>query len=77
MKTFDGEEMIPRAIEFMNASKEADEPFFVWMNTSRMHLYTRLSDESRYLAETYTFEGDYHGSGMIEHDHQRVMPESW
>lgn len=70
MKTFDGEEMIPRAIEFMEASKEADEPFFVWMNTSRMHLYTRLSDESRYLAETYTFEGDFHGSGMIEHDNQ-------
>ena len=68
MKTFDTEEMIPRALDFMAAAQEAEEPFFVWMNTSRMHLYTRLRDESRYLAEEYTFEGDYYGSGMIEHD---------
>ncbi|MHA3977197.1 arylsulfatase [Halovulum sp. GXIMD14794] len=68
MKTFDSEEMIPKALDFMAASQDAGDPFFVWMNTSRMHLYTRLKEESLYLAEEYTFEGDIHGSGMIEHD---------
>ena len=68
MKTFDTEEVVPRAIEFMRESKEAGEPFFVWLNTSRMHLYTRLREESRYLAEDYTFEDDYYGSGLLEHD---------
>ncbi|RYH09613.1 arylsulfatase [Tropicimonas sp. IMCC6043] len=68
MKTFDTEEMIPRALDFMAASQDAGDPFFVWLNTSRMHLYTRLRDESRYLAEEFTHEEDYYGSGMIEHD---------
>ena len=73
MRSFDGEEVIPRAMEFMSNSNAAGEPFFLWLNTSRMHLYTRLSDESRYLAEDFTFEGDYHGSGMMEHDMQIGM----
>ncbi|HMF47735.1 MAG TPA: sulfatase-like hydrolase/transferase [Candidatus Saccharimonadales bacterium] len=34
-----------------------------------MHLYTRLNEKWRYAAEPYTFEGDYHGSGMLQHDH--------
>ncbi|MBB94631.1 MAG: arylsulfatase [Rhodobacteraceae bacterium] len=68
MKTFDTEEMIPKAIDFMSASKDAGEPFFVWLNTSRMHLYTRLREESRYLAEQYSSEYDVYGSGIIEHD---------
>lgn len=68
MRTFDAEEMIPKALDFMAASQDAGEPFFVWMNTSRMHLYTRLSDENRYLAEEFTHEEDMYGSGLIEHD---------
>ena len=59
MKNFDAGEVIPRAEEFMAAAKEADEPFFVWLNTSRMHLYTRLNDEWRYAAENDTSEADY------------------
>ena len=35
-----------------------------------MHMYTRLSDESRYLAAPYTTEHDFYGSGLIEHDQQ-------
>lgn len=46
----------------MGSAKQANEPFFVWLNTSRMHLYTRLNDEWRYAAETYTSEADFHGS---------------
>jgi len=69
MKNFDGGEVIPMAEDFMKRAKDKGKPFFVWLNTSRMHLYTRLKDEWRYAAEKYTSEADYHGSGMLQHDH--------
>ena len=69
MKNFDAGEVIPAAEKFMQASKTNGKPFFVWLNTSRMHLYTRLDDKWRYAAEKYTSEADYHGSGMLQHDH--------
>ncbi|MEJ2477485.1 MAG: sulfatase-like hydrolase/transferase, partial [Desulfobacterales bacterium] len=53
----------------MKKAEQKGEPFFVWLNTSRMHLYTRLNNEWRYAAEKYTSEADYHGSGMLQHDH--------
>jgi len=69
MKEFDGNEVIPFAEDFMKRAKENGKPFFVWLNTSRMHLYTRLNEQWRYAAENYTSEADYHGSGMLQHDH--------
>ena len=60
MKTFGTQEIAPRTFKFMASSQAAREPFFVWMNLSQMHLYTRLRDESRYLAEDFTFEGDFY-----------------
>ncbi len=77
MKTFDEGEVIPLALKFMADAKEAGEPFFVWLNTSRMHLYTRLNDEWRYAAETYTSEADIHGSGMLQHDHDVGLVLDW
>ena len=69
MKEFDESEVIPKAEAFMQKAKSDGKPFFVWLNTSRMHLYTRLDDKWRYAAEKYTSEADYHGSGMLQHDH--------
>ena len=69
MKNFDAGEVIPKAFDFMRKAEEEGQPFFVWLNTSRMHLYTRLNNEWRYAAEKYTSEADYHGSGMLQHDH--------
>lgn len=69
MKEFDSAEVIPKAEAFMKQSKANGKPFFVWLNTSRMHLYTRLNDKWRYAAEQYTSEADLHGSGMLQHDH--------
>jgi arylsulfatase len=68
MKAFDEDEVIPKAEKFMKQAKDSNKPFFVWLNTSRMHLYTRLNDKWRYAAEKYTSEADYHGSGMLQHD---------
>jgi arylsulfatase len=69
MKNFDEGEVIPKAHAFMKKAKDDNKPFFVWLNTSRMHLYTRLNEKWRYAAEKYTSEADYHGSGMLQHDH--------
>jgi len=69
MKDFDATEVIPKALEFMRKAKAEGKPYFVWLNTSRMHLYTRLNDKWRYAAEKYTSEADLHGSGMLQHDH--------
>ena len=69
MKAFDEEEVATKAMDFMKKSKGAKKPFFVWLNTSRMHLYTRLNDKWRYAAEKYTSEADLYGSGMLQHDH--------
>jgi arylsulfatase len=69
MKNFDGGEVIPKAEAFMKKAKAEGKPFFVWLNPSRMHLYTRLNDEWRYAAEDYTSEADFYGSGMLQHDH--------
>ena len=66
MKTMD-ETFMAASLDFMKRSQEADKPFFVWLNTCRMHMYTRLSDENRYRAQPYTTEHDFYGSGLIEH----------
>ncbi|MBB4842570.1 arylsulfatase [Paucibacter oligotrophus] len=69
MKEFDEKEVIPKALSFMKNAQGEGKPFFVWLNTSRMHLYTRLNDKWRYAAEKFTSEADMHGSGMLQHDH--------
>ena len=77
MKNFDAGEVIPRALEFMENSNKSGEPFFVWLNTSRMHLYTRVGDEWIRKVETITSEADLHGAGMLQHDHDIGIVLDW
>jgi arylsulfatase A-like enzyme len=62
METAD-EEFLSAALDFIDRSVEQDQPFFVWMNTTRMHVWTRLRPE----AEGRTGIGLY-PDGMVEHD---------
>jgi len=62
METVD-EEFARAAIDFMRRAKKADRPFFLWFNTTRMHIWTRLKKES----EGKTGLGIY-PDGMVEHD---------
>ena len=62
METAD-EEFLGSAMDFIDRSVKADKPFFVWMNTTRMHVWTRLKAES----EGATGMGLY-PDGMAEHD---------
>ena len=77
MKNFDSQEVIPLALDFMKKSQENGEPFFVWLNTSRMHLYTRIEDEWLQRVEKITSEVDYHGAGMLQHDHDIGAVLDW
>src|ERR1022692_953617 len=37
------EELLPRSLDFMDRSVKAGKPFFLWHNTTRMHVWTHLS----------------------------------
>ena len=51
------------ATEFIDRVGQAEKPFFVWFNATRMHVWTHLKKES---------EGEpasaWHADGMVEHD---------
>ncbi|MCU0553179.1 MAG: arylsulfatase [Syntrophales bacterium] len=62
METID-EEVTARAIDFMERAKKADKPFFLWWNSTRMHVFTHLKAASA----GKTGLGIY-ADGMVEHD---------
>ncbi|RAZ89079.1 arylsulfatase [Mesorhizobium hawassense] len=64
METIDAE-VTDKALDFMQRAKAANKPFFLWWNSTRMHIWTRLKKES----EGKTGLGIY-PDGMVEHDGQ-------
>jgi arylsulfatase len=62
MRTVD-EEFTKGALGFMEKAKKDNKPFFVWWNSTRMHIFTHLKKES----EGKTGLGPY-PDGMVEHD---------
>ena len=62
MPTVD-EEFLAAAQNFIAKSVKQDKPFFVWFNTTRMHVFTHLKPES--LGKTGK---GIHADGMVEHD---------
>jgi arylsulfatase len=62
METID-EEVNAKTFDFMERAKKADKPFFIWWNSTRMHIFTHLKKES----EGKTGLGIY-ADGMVEHD---------
>jgi len=62
METVD-EEVTTAALDFMDRATKADKPFFLWWNSTRMHVWTHLKPES----EGKTGLGVY-ADGMVEHD---------
>lgn len=64
METID-EEVNDRAMDFMERAKEADKPFFIWWNSTKMHIFTHLLDSLK----NKTGLGIY-ADGMVEHDRQ-------
>ncbi len=62
METVDVE-VTTAALGFMEQAVEDDKPFFLWWNSTRMHVWTHLKPES----EGKTGLGIY-ADGMVEHD---------
>ncbi|MEZ4412043.1 MAG: arylsulfatase [Gemmatimonadales bacterium] len=62
METID-EEFEAAAKDFITKSAKGDKPFFVWFNSTRMHIWTHLQPKS----EGVTGLGVY-PDGMVEHD---------
>jgi arylsulfatase A-like enzyme len=64
METID-DETTAAAIDFMNRQTKASKPFFVWMNTTRMHVFTHVRPA---MLGQSGMVGNEYADGMIEHD---------
>jgi arylsulfatase A-like enzyme len=64
METID-DETTAAAIDFMTKQAKADKPFFVWMNTTRMHVFTHVRPS---MQGQSGMPGNEYADGMIEHD---------
>jgi arylsulfatase A-like enzyme len=64
METID-DETSAAAIDYMRRQTQANKPFFVWFNSTRMHLRTHVRAEHR---GRYTHGDSEYVDGMLEHD---------
>jgi arylsulfatase A-like enzyme len=64
METID-DETTAAAIDFMDRQVKAKKLFFVWMNTTRMHVFTHVRDSMRGQSG---MPGNEYADGMVEHD---------
>ncbi|MCP3020220.1 arylsulfatase [Cupriavidus basilensis] len=64
METID-DETTAAAQEFIKKQAKDNKPFFVWMNTTRMHLFTHVRDSMKGRSG---MPGNDYADGMLEHD---------
>ncbi|MFD0986948.1 arylsulfatase [Methyloligella solikamskensis] len=64
METID-DETVAAARDFIKQAVSDGEPFFVWWNGTRMHLYTHVKDEHTGISGP---SGNEYHDGMVEHD---------
>jgi arylsulfatase len=64
MVTID-DDIADRAVDFIKRQKDANKPFFVWVNFTHMHLRTHTKPQS--LGQAGRFQSPYHDT-MIDHD---------
>ncbi len=62
METVDAE-FLAAGLDFMDRAHKQKKPFFLWFNSTRMHIWTRLKESSKGV----TGQGIY-ADGMAEHD---------
>lgn len=65
METFD-DELVAKSKDFMARQVKAGKPFFLWHNSTRMHVFTHLKDEAK--GRSRASVGDNYGAGLAEHD---------
>ncbi len=64
METID-DETTAAAQMFIEKQAKADKPFFVWMNTTRMHVFTHVRESMKGQSG---MPGNEYADGMLEHD---------
>ncbi|KAK65653.1 arylsulfatase, partial [Bordetella bronchiseptica 980-2] len=64
METID-DETVGAALDYIDKHGKGDKPFFVWMNTTRMHIYTHIRPEHQGKSG---MPGNDYADGMWEHD---------
>jgi arylsulfatase A-like enzyme len=64
METID-DETLAGCQDFVQRAHDSETPFFVWMNTTHMHLYTHPKPES--IGQAGRWQSTYHDT-MIDHD---------
>ncbi|MFD4836633.1 arylsulfatase [Achromobacter sp. NPDC058515] len=64
METID-DETVGAAVDYIDKHGKGDKPFFVWMNTTRMHVYTHIRPENKGKSG---MPGNDYADGMLEHD---------
>ncbi len=62
METID-EEVTALTLDYLEKAKKADKPFFLWWNSTRMHIFTHLKEASKGKTGLGTYP-----DGMVEHD---------
>jgi arylsulfatase len=62
METVD-EEFLDASLKFIDKAVKDEKPFFVWWNSTRMHVFTHLKKESQGKTGLGTYP-----DGMVEHD---------
>ena len=67
METID-DEVLEHGLDFIERQATAGTPFFVWLNTTHMHLRTHTKPES--LGQAGRWQSPYHDT-MIDHDKLR------
>ncbi|MBB4215762.1 arylsulfatase [Rhizobium sp. BK212] len=64
METID-DETTAAAIDFIDRQVKQNKPFFIWMNTTRMHAFTHVRESMRGQSGMV---GNEYADGMVEHD---------
>jgi arylsulfatase len=64
METCD-DDFVEKATDFIKRQEKAGKPWFVWLNTTHMHLFTHTKKES--LGQAGRWQSPYHDT-MIDHD---------
>lgn len=63
METYD-KETLKYSLDFIDKAVKNNKPFFVWHNTTRMHVYTHLSPKYQAMVA----EKGFYGAGMTDFD---------
>jgi arylsulfatase len=64
METID-DEIVDAATDWLKRTHDSGKPWFMWLNTTHMHLYTHVKPESR--GQAGRWQSEYHDT-MIDHD---------